>query len=431
MATILILGGLGEDRTRTLLPYLLSPAGPSPAFVRVVDKYLCIPQADAYTTYVDVNTRAALKKGVETGVAEYVQGNLLTDSTRTKVFTLPAAHGGPSKGFDYVYDFSGEVDYELKDAVHIERTLKLALLLGQSAVEHCAGVYLRSLAGLYKVAGGKKGKVGDEGIVSEPWGTKASWHHEAARGLAQIKGLKLVLLRPAIVYGPFTVSGITPRVLIGEVYKYEGEKLEFLWAEGLAQNTIHSEDAASAAVAVAVWASSKSRDEITSLAGEELPTTLSSDSLVKDIPGAAKKDSDITAPVFSIVDDGETTTAQIAKVIAEVVGVEAGFHGTLISQFAKMNMKDVIEDVNEKHLEGWSALLTNSKPAISTTVPISPHTAADTLQPYPIQFSSEKLKKLTGWKPTHKLTPEIVRETVEGFRNEGNWPNATPKSKKK
>lgn len=64
---------------------------------------------------------------------------------------------------------------------------------------------------------------------------------------------------------------------------------------------------------------------------------------------------------------------------------------------------------------------------MTTTCPISPHTAADILQPYPIDFSTDKLKRLVGWTPTHRLTAAVVRETVEGFRKEGNWPNATPK----
>lgn len=64
--------------------------------------------------------------------------------------------------------------------------------------------------------------------------------------------------------------------------------------------------------------------------------------------GAAKKDNKVSAAAFNIVDDCATTQADIAKVISEVVGVEAGFHGTLISTFAKMNMGDVIVDVNEK-----------------------------------------------------------------------------------
>lgn len=101
-------------------------------------------------------------------------------------------------------------------------------------------------------------------------------------------------------------------------------------------------------VAIASWAATKSAAELVALAGEELPTTLKSNDLVKDVAGAAKKDDKVSAAVFSIVDDCDTSQAEIAKVIAQVVGVEAGFHGSLISTFAKMNMSDVIEDVNDK-----------------------------------------------------------------------------------
>ena len=77
--------------------------------------------------------------------------------------------------------------------VHVERTLKLALLLGQSAVDAKVGVYLRLLASQYKTDKDKKGKVGEPGAEhpSEPWGCRASWFHEAARGLAQIQGCAL------------------------------------------------------------------------------------------------------------------------------------------------------------------------------------------------------------------------------------------------
>lgn len=52
---------------------------------------------------------------------------------------------------------------------------------------------------------------------------------------------------------------------------------------------------------------------------------------------------------------------------------------------------------------------------------------ADLLQPYPISFSNALLKKLTGWTPTRKLDAPTVRETVDKFKKEGNWPNALPK----
>lgn len=141
---------------------------------------------------------------------------------------------------------------------------------------------------------------------------------------------------------------MTPRVLIGEVYRFLGEKLEFLWKESTATNTIHAADFAAGAVAIATWALSTRTSTVLSTAGETLPTTLKSNDLIEDVPGAARKEDVVRAVVFQLVDEGDTTQADIAKVIEEVVGVQAGFHGSIISSFAKLNMGDVLEDVNDK-----------------------------------------------------------------------------------
>ncbi|KDE04910.1 hypothetical protein MVLG_04667 [Microbotryum lychnidis-dioicae p1A1 Lamole] len=432
MSTVLILGGLGGDGARHLISYLTNSTTKDSKIqaklIRVVDKYLVIPQAEAFTCYVDAETRQALKQADR---VEYMQGNLLTSAMRTRAMTLPEAHGGPSKGFDYVFDFTGEADFSLPDSVQVERTLALALALGQSAVEHNVGVYVRLLATQYKVVGDKKAKVGEEGSIAEPWGIRAAWFHEAARGLALIKGLNLVLVRPALFYGSFTVTGLTPRMLIGEVYRFLGEKLEFLWKESLPLNTIWIEDFCSATVAIAAWALSQGSERSLALAGEDLPTTLTSDDIIQTVQGAAKKGDKVTAAVFTLADDGDTVQANIAKLIGETIGVEAGFHGSIISSFAKLNMGDVLEDVNEKHLEGWSELLQASNPPISSTVPISPYVPADLLQPHPIHFSNTKLIKLIGWTPTQKLDSVVLRDTVQKFLEEHNWPNAEPKSKSK
>lgn len=118
----------------------------------------------------------------------------MTEATRTKVFTLPEAHGkGSEKGFDYVFDFTGEADFRAPDIVHVDRTLRLALLLGEAAVNAKVGAYVRALPSFSKLKSdseNKKGlKVGSEGAGDvEPWGTLSKWHHEAARGLAKIQG---------------------------------------------------------------------------------------------------------------------------------------------------------------------------------------------------------------------------------------------------
>ncbi|GAA5872671.1 hypothetical protein JCM8547_003726 [Rhodosporidiobolus lusitaniae] len=439
MSTVLILGGLGGDATRHLLPYLTSSASPAPSFIRIVDKYLALPAAGAYTVFVDPLAREVLKRGAGDGTVEYVQGNLLTEATRVAAFTLPDKHGGPDKGFDLVYDFTGEQDFNSPEVVHLERTLRLALLLGTAAIVHKSGAYLRLLQPFYKLKDGadKKGAKVDGGKggagEAEPWGTLAGWWHEAARGLAKMEGLNLVLIRPALFYGPYTVSGLTPRALIGEVYRFKNEKLEFLWSDSLPQNTIHATDFASACHSAASWALKLgSRSAVLAAHSVPLPSTLTSSSQVSSLSsvGAAAKEDVVRAAVCNAVDDGETSQKEIASVIESVVGVKSGFHGSIISSFAKMNMKDVVEDVNEKHLEGWSDLIVSCDPPISSTSPISPSVPQDLLAPNPISFDNSALKALTGWTPKHRLSKEVLKETIEGFRKEKLWPNATPQKKK-
>lgn len=80
--------------------------------------------------------------------------------------------------------------------VHVDRTLRLALLLGAAAVQAKVGAYVRLLPSFSKLKSDseiKKGlKVGSDGAGdAEPWGTLSKWHHEAARGLAKLEGYAL------------------------------------------------------------------------------------------------------------------------------------------------------------------------------------------------------------------------------------------------
>ncbi|GAA5934128.1 uncharacterized protein JCM15063_000562 [Sporobolomyces koalae] len=438
--TVLILGGLSGDGPRQLLPYLFSPECPPesrPSFVRVVDKHLAIPAAGAYTFFADPDLRRILEKGSEDGTVEYIQGNLLVQATRTKVFTLPDARDG--KGFDHVYDFTGETDFRAPDLVHVDRTLRLALLLGQAAIDGRVGAYVRTLPSFYKLKSdeSKKGlKVGSERAGdAEPWGTLSRWWHEAARGLAKLEALPLVVVRPAVFYGDYTVTGFTPRALIGEVYRFENEPMAFLWSENLACNTCHIADFAAALGCAAAWARAHgSRSAIIGAYSVNLVPAFDSNkpfAALSEGPSpvvpAKKEEKAIRAAVFNVEDGGDTDQKTMAKLIEHAIGVKTGFHGSIVSTFAKLNLSDVVEDANEKHLEGWSALLQASDPPINTTVPISPQVPVDLLSPYPIALDSSALRRLTGWKPTRKLDVETVKASIEGFRKEGFWPNAVPR----
>ncbi|GAA6021893.1 hypothetical protein JCM10207_004536 [Rhodosporidiobolus poonsookiae] len=444
--TVLILGGLaaGQDATRHLLPYLCHPASSCPAhlrprFVRVVDKFLCIPSANAYTTYVDDRAREVLKRGAQDGTVEYLQGNLLTQATRDKVFCLPASQASPSDpsaGFDYILDFTGEPDFSAPSLVHAERTVRLALCLGQSAVKHRARAYVRLVQPFYKLRDAKKdARVGEEGAgVAGPWGRLAGWWHEAARGLANMEDLPLVLLRPSLLYGPATLSGLTPRLLLGELYLHASEQMDFLWSDALPQDTCHAEDFAAACVYAADWIAreglagiKKHRTEVLAPApalGTDADAALAPLVALGAVP---RSSGDVKAVVFNASDDGRTRARDVARAVEQVVpGVKTGFHGAVINKFAKMNLDEAVEDANDKHLDLYTSLL-SSLPPSSSPSPLSPQVPADFLAPHPLALDNAQLKKLTGWAPRFaKLDVDEARRAKEGFRNEGTWPCAAP-----
>lgn len=432
--TVLILGGLQDGHARALLAYLVKsitdPEQQLARHIRLVDKYLCLPEQDAYTTYMDTDCQKILKAGEKIGV-EYMQANLLVSSSRVKAFTLPERYYiGPSESsdelpisYDHVFDFTGETEYNSEEGVHIERTFKLLPHLAQLASDLQIRAYVREASTLYRSDSKKPVKEGE----GRPFSLRSKWIHEGLRAMASFPKLNLVIARPALLYGPYAVDGYAPRLLIGEIYKYIGETMEHLWSAELRLHTIHCEDFASGLCALAEWMAKTGRAGAES-ESELIPSLLSSSDPMPE--GLAKKDLVIKAPFFNLVDDGDTTQGLMASLAEKVVGVKVGFHGKIINQFAKLHMIDVIEDVNAKHFEPWPEMLSKSTPPISYT-PFTPTLPESLLSKHYISFDGSKIRRVLNWKPKFaKMDVEHVQEQVDKFKQEGIWPNAPPKASK-
>lgn len=130
-----------------------------------------------------------------------------------------------------MFDFTAEAtEHDHPSSVHAERLLRQAILLGQAAKGVKA--YVRTLAESYSLPSDHAAAVGakDAKEPAVPWGTRAIWGHEAARALANVPGyvpilpsqllnhrqlrrtssaysLNVVFVRPALLYGPYTVTG--------------------------------------------------------------------------------------------------------------------------------------------------------------------------------------------------------------------------------
>ncbi|RUS33798.1 hypothetical protein BC938DRAFT_483812 [Jimgerdemannia flammicorona] len=287
---ILVLGGVGFIG-RNFVAYVVE--NNLADTVRVVDKVL--PQ----TAYFSERSKKTFEK------VEFMQGNLINPDSIEKCYTR-----ADGEQFDYVFNFAGETKYsqteELyigtnegmkegdiriphyyrehvdKDMLHSTNILQSALVDQRSNFNryHCPltphslsrfprftsrkfttspssaprkppSATSRSLLNSRRPRSTTATSTEDSKI--SPWTLVAKYKYKAEEELRKIKGLNLIVLRPALVYGPSAILGITPRLIMGRVYKQLNEEMKLLWNESLRINTVHVEDVCRATWHVANW----------------------------------------------------------------------------------------------------------------------------------------------------------------------------------
>lgn len=188
-------------------------------------------------------------------------------------------------------------------------------------------------------------------------------------------GVPYNIVRPAIVYGPGDLSGITPRLIIGAVYQKIGESMEFLWEKGLRICTVHVEDVACGLATIATKAP----------AGE----------------------------VYNLADSADSDQGSIGKLIATLFGIKVDYFGSIKSSIATtVSMKTVADVANDKHLKPWSDLL---KLQGIPDSPLTPYLDEELLYNNSLSLNG---KKVTGLDFTYKYpepTLDLLRAVVLDF----------------
>lgn len=364
MASVLVLGGAGFIG-RNLVCYLVE--NKLAAKIRVVDKVL--PE----TAYLSKRCQDAFQK------IEFVQGNLVNPASVEKVFA------DEGRTWDFVFNLAAETKYGQPEAVYEEKVYTLSLNCAKEAAKRGVKVFIEASTG--QVYDGEK-KASTESSKTKPWTLIAKYKSKAEEEMKSMPGLNLLVFRMAIVYGPGDVLGITPRLIIGHVYKKLGDEMKLLWTKDLRINTVHVNDVVRALWSGATWY----RDNKKS--GPEL---------------------------FNLADKSETDQETVNSSIREIFGIQTGFQGTIISNFAKLNLEAITEEVNETHLQPWADLL---KDAGITTSPLTPYLDKELLYNNSLSVDGSRVEKdIPGFKYNHpKITTEALREVIKGFQELKIWP---------
>lgn len=416
---VLIFGGcngLGPQLALYLVPLTGEPLV---SHLRMVDKFSVSPP----TTYIGKDFPNLLRERKD--LVEYRQANLTVPETVVKCFTDPSPNGLP---YTHIFDVTGERYFDRPAAIHISQTFNISLLIARTAAAQTTPqgtpsvkAYIRSLYAFYDHVTEKKRYTEDDSEGWRPVGVNGVWWHEMIRAVASVPGLPLVVCRTAYGYGPgVTYSVLTTTMLLGLVYASLGEEMRFLWGPKLKKNTIHTHDILSIGWRAAEWAASLDRESMDEVAGVVLPP---SGGEVGGVEGVVGNDREVRAPVFNLVDDGDSNQGNIAETIAKVFGIKCGFQGSLASKLAKFKFETVAEDVNEMHMAEWTNIIGNlADPPVPDT-PLSPYAHPFQLEKQGCALDGEKVKRILGYKLAYpQFDVDSVKETIESYRAEGIWP---------
>lgn len=304
--------------------------------------------------------------------------------------------------FDYVFNCGGETRYSQPDEVYRLRSLALSVALGKEAAKRRVRAFIEcSTAMVYKPDRNPR----KESDKTKPWLKLAKWKLTAEEELSKIPGLNLCVLRLAHVYGPYDSGFISKALCLARVYKEIGKEMSWLWTGELRINTVHVKDVARALWAAAEWRASNS-------------------ALPPSSPTTSRRSSDVstpTAPTFNVVDHGSTSQGTLANIIRDVFGIKTGFQGQFVSQFARMNLDHVVDEVNEEILQPWADMLENK--GITRPGPLSPFLEKELLKDTDLSLDGSLLEHVTGFQYEHThFTNDSVKNMVESYEKMNWWP---------
>jgi len=363
---VLVLGGVGFIG-RNFVKYLVDNNLANK--IRAVDKVM--PETGFLG---DIHKEAFAADNVE-----YKQGNLTSPASISKCFDLE----GDEK-FQLVFNCAAETKYSQTEEVYKEKILQLSIRCATEAAKRGVDRFLElSTAQVYE----SKKSASKEKDKTKPWTGVAKFKLQAEQALKEIDGLKLNILRPAIVYGPGDVAGLAPRLICGAVYVHLGEKMKFLWGKNLGLNTVHVTD-----VCKAMW---------------HVAT--------KCEPGST----------FNLADKANSNQGSINGLLEKVFDIQTGFLSTLASNAARLNMKYATEEVNNKHLKPWSELC--KKDGITNT-PLTPYLDMELLYNNSLCVDGSAIEA-TGFKyDVPEPTVDLLQEEVDYFVKQKLFPNIQKKS---
>jgi len=300
----------------------------------------------------------------------------------TQAAKVDALFDDPEGKYDFVFNLAGETKYSQTEAVYKENVIDVATKCATAAAKHGVKRFIEvSTAQVYD--GDKAKKAYTEDAKPEPWTALATAKLASEKALLAIPNANVIILRPAIVYGPGDLSGITPRIICGAVYKHLNEEMEFLWDKDMRINTVHIQD-----VVRALW---------------HLTTN------------------GTVGQIYNLCDKNDTTQGSVNELLTSIFGIKISCLGSIKTNLAKgaFGVKHLAEVANDKHLTPWSELCKSK--SITNTI-LSPYLDEEILYHNSMFVDGTKIESTGFTYNVPKMTKESLVAVMKHFQDLGYFP---------
>lgn len=303
----------------------------------------------------------------------FKQLNLARESSVRDAFQLDGGN------WDYVINLAAITKYSQPQESYQENIVEVARQIAAAcAANNVKRLVHVSTAQVYD--SGKKPSTEESKL--KPWTMLAKASLQGEEAVRETDGLKYVIVRPAIVYGPGDIGGITPRLITGAVYQRLNETMEMLWSKDLRINTVHVRDVVRALTHLCT-------------AGND-------------------------GEVYNLADSGDSSQGSINKFLEKLFGIKTDFISSMKSKlYTSLAMKTVAETANDKHLAPWGELLKEHDMVGSA---LTPYLDEELLYNNSLSVDGTKITT-TGFEYKYpEVTLDLLVEVIKDFEEKRMFP---------
>jgi len=302
----------------------------------------------------------------------YKQADLASEAHLAKVFDGDAH-------YTYVINCAAVTKYSQGKEVYDHNVTRLSKLCAAASAKHGVKRFIEISTGQVYDAGKKPSTEGDK---LKPWTEIARAKLEAEQEISKIAGLNYVIIRPAIVYGTGDVYGLTPRLIVGSVYKESKEVLKSLYTKDLKMNTVHVKD-----VVKAIW--------FLTAHGE-------------------------SGSIWNLADKNDTDQGKVNQWLEEIYGIKTKFFSTVKMAAGKAaGTKFLVSIANDLHLKPFSDAC--KKYGIHET-PLTPYLDEELIKENSISIDGTAIEKQGFSYDYPAPNVALLKEVLEDYVAKGYFP---------